>query len=167
VTVSRRAIVVALLGVVLLVAAFAGGWLSARTGMGTAVPITSLEARERAFVDDMRGAVLDGMFTVDGQRDPPTQDRYEIASVEKVGDNLWRFNVRMVHGTTDVTLPIVVPMQWVGDTPVVTLTDYSIPTLGTFTARVFFYDSRYAGTWQHGQEIGGHLYGKIARVQAP
>ena len=49
------------------------------------------------------------------------------------------------------------------DTPVVMLTDYSIPTLGTFSARVFFYNDRYAGTWQHGKEIGGHLYGKITR----
>ena len=160
---SRRAIVVSLAGIVLMVFAFAGGWLSARTGMGTTVPVRSLEARERAFVDSMRGAVLDGVFTVDGQRGEPRPDRYEIASVEKVGDDLWRFNVRMVHGTTDVTLPVVVPMQWVGETPIVTLTDYSIPTLGTFTARVFFYSGRYAGTWQHGNEIGGVLYGRITR----
>ena len=160
---SRRAIVVSLAGIVLMVFAFAGGWLSARTGMGTTVPVRSLEARERAFVDSMRGAVLDGVFTVDGQRGEPRPDRYEIASVEKVGDDLWRFNVRMVHGTTDVTLPVVVPMQWVGETPIVTLTDYSIPTLGTFTARVFFYGDRYAGTWQHGNEIGGVLYGRITR----
>lgn len=158
---SRHPIVVVLLGVVLMVLAFAGGWLAARTGMGTTVPVSSLEARERAFVDRMRGVVLDGVFTVDGQSDPPRPDRYEISSVEKVGDELWRFDVRMVHGATDVTVPVVVPMQWVGDTPIVTLTDYSIPTLGTFTARVFFYDDRYAGTWQHGQEIGGVLYGTI------
>lgn len=160
---SRRALVLVLLGVVVMVLAFAGGWVSARTGMGTAVPVASLEDRERAFVDSMRGAVLDGVFTVDGQGDPPRPDRYEISSVEKVGDGLWRFNVRMVHGTTDVTVPVVVPMQWVGDTPIVTLTDYSIPTLGTFTARVFFYSGRYAGTWQHGTEIGGVLHGKITR----
>ena len=160
---SRRAVLVGLVGVVLMLVAFVGGWLSARTGMGTAVPVSSLEARERAFADSMRGAVLDGVFTVDGQRGEPRPDRYEISSVEKVGDDLWRFNVRMVHGTTDVTLPVVVPMQWVGETPIVTLTDYSIPTLGTFTARVFFYSGRYAGTWQHGDEIGGVLYGKITR----
>jgi hypothetical protein len=54
-------------------------------------------------------------------------------------------------------------MKWIDDTPVVALTNYTIPTLGSFTARVFFYDDRYAGTWQHGKEIGGHLYGKITR----
>ena len=160
---GRRTLVVGLLGVVLALLAFAAGWVAGRTGMGTAVPLSSLEARERAFVDEMRGVVLDGVFTVDGRDGTPTPDRYEIASVEKVGDDLWRFNARMVHDTTDVTLPIVVPMKWVDDTPVVTLTDYSIPTLGTFSARVFFYRDRYAGTWQHGNEIGGHLYGRIER----
>ena len=160
---GRRTLVLGLLGVVLALLAFAAGWVAGRTGMGTAVPLSSLEARERAFVDEMRGVVLDGVFTVDGRDGTPTPDRYEIASVEKVGDDLWRFNARMVHDTTDVTLPIVVPMKWVDDTPVVTLTDYSIPTLGTFSARVFFYSDRYAGTWQHGNEIGGHLYGRIER----
>jgi hypothetical protein len=161
--VSRRAFVSGLVGVALMILAFAGGWLTARTGIGMAVPVSSLDARERAFAERMRGAVLDGVFTVDGPNGTPRPDRYEIASVEKIGDDLWRFNTRMVHETTDVTLPIVVPMQWIGDTPVVMLTDYSIPTLGTFSARVFFYDDRYAGTWQHGKEIGGHLYGTITR----
>ena len=38
----------------------------------------------------------------------------------------------------DVTLPIVVTMVWAGDTPMITLTDFAIPSMGTFTARVFF-----------------------------
>lgn len=148
---------------VLLLLTFAGGWLVGRTGIGSAVPVAALDARERAFTERMQNVVLDGVFTVDGRSATPSPDRYEIASVEKVGDNLWRFNARMVHEGTDVTLPIVVPMHWLEDTPVVTLTDYSIPTLGTFTARVFFYDDRYAGTWQHGKQIGGHLYGTIEK----
>ena len=69
--------------------------------------------------------------------------------------------MRMRHGTTDVTLPVTVPMRWIDDTPMVMLTDLSIPALGTFTARVFFYDGRYAGTWQHGSTVGGHMYGRI------
>lgn len=158
-----RRLVLGLAVLVLLAAALVGGWFAGRTGLGSVVPVESLDARERAFVDRMRGVTLDGVFTVDGQDREPKPDRYEIATVEKVGDGLWRFNVRMVHDATDVTLPVVVPMQWLGDTPMVTLTDYSIPTLGTFTARVFFYETRYAGTWQHGRQIGGHLYGRITR----
>ena len=37
-----------------------------------------------------------GTFTVAGREDrTPELDRYEIASVEKVGDDLWRFNAKM------------------------------------------------------------------------
>ena len=64
---GRRTFVVGLVGVVLALLAFAAGWLAARTGMGTAVAVSSLETREREFVDEMRGVVLDGVFTVDGR----------------------------------------------------------------------------------------------------
>lgn len=143
--------------------AFAAGWLGGRAGLGMAVDPASLDERERAFAERMRNVVLEGAFTMDGRGGAPRPDRYEIASVEKVGDDLWRFNARMVHEGTDVSLPIVVPMRWMADTPVVMLTDYSIPSLGTFTARVFFYRDRYAGTWQHSDGVGGHLFGTITR----
>ena len=65
-------------------------------------------------------------------------------------------------GSVDMTLPVVVPIRWAGDTPIVTITDMVIPGLdGTFTARVMFYVERYAGSWQHG-EYGGLMYGTIA-----
>jgi hypothetical protein len=161
---SNRARLVGVLGVlVTALVAFAGGWLSGRAGLGMAVDPASLDERERAFTERMRNSVLEGAFTMDGRDGPPRADRYEIASVEKVGEDLWRFNARMVHEGTDVTLPFVVPMRWIGDTPVVMLTDYGIPSLGTFTARVFFYGDRYAGTWQHGDGVGGHLFGTITR----
>ena len=57
----------------------------------------------------------------------------------------------------------MVTMRWVGDTPMITMTDLSIPTLGTFTARVFFYGDRYAGTWQH-DRVGGHMFGSIEKT---
>jgi hypothetical protein len=160
---GRRTIVITVAVLTLVAAAFAGGWVAGRTGIGAAVPVAALDARERAFADGMQHVVLDGVFTVDGAPGAPRPDRYEITSVEKVGGELWRFSARLVHDSTDVTLPIVVPMKWVDDTPVVMLTDYRIPTLGTFSARVFFYRDRYAGTWWHGNEIGGHLYGRITR----
>jgi hypothetical protein len=149
------------LAVVIFVLGFGAGWLTGRAGFGTTVSLDSMAQHERAFAIRMQNVVLDGSFTTDGREAPPRPDRYEIAGVDKVGDNLWRFNARMVHEGMDVTLPIVVPMQWLGDTPVVTLTDYSIPSLGTFTARVFFYQDRYAGTWQHCDTVGGHLFGRI------
>ena len=69
----------------------------------------------------------------------------------------------MAYGNVDVTLPVVVPIVWAGDTPTVSITDYTIPTLGTVTARVFFYGERYAGSWQHG-EFSGLMYGRIEKM---
>ena len=92
------------------------------------------------------------------QRRNPEPDRYDIASVQKVGDNLWQFNTKMeccgVEGKG--VIPIVVPMRFFGDTPMIEMTDTSLPGIGTFTVRVFFYGDRYSGTWQHGK-VGGHM----------
>jgi len=150
--------------VVLMLVMFASGWVVGRTGIGAAIDRGSLSERERLFAERMSGASLVGLYDVNGRRSKDASaDRYDLSTVEKVGGNLWRFGVRMQHDTFDVTMPVTVPMEWVGDTPVVMLSDYTIPGLGTFTARVFFYDDRYAGTWQHGQEVGGHLFGRIEK----
>lgn len=155
----------ALLFAAIVAAAFAAGWLTGRTGIGSRVDEASLADRERAFIERMRGAALVGYFTVSGRDEQPSRpDRYDIASVAKVGDDLWQFNARMRHDEVDVTLPVTVPMRFVGDTPVITMTDYSIPSLGTFTVRLFFYGDRYAGTWQHGDAIGGYMYGRIEKA---
>jgi hypothetical protein len=149
---------------VMLVMMFAAGWVVARMGIGPRVPAASLSDLERQFIERMQGVTLVGRFTVDGRDDQPGRpDRYDISSVEKVGDDRWRFNARMRYGSVDVTLPVVVTMQWVGDTPMITMTDFGIPPLGTFTARVFFYRDRYAGTWQH-EQVGGHMFGTIEKT---
>ena len=147
--------------VVALAVMFALGWGVAKTGVGQAVPLESLTDLERAFTERMQNVVLVGHFTIEG-RDTGggSPERYEIARVVKVGDDRWRFDVHMVYGSVDATLPVVVPIVWAGDTPMVSITDFTIPTLGTFTARVFFYDDRYGGSWQHGQ-FGGLMYGQI------
>jgi len=88
-------------------------------------------------------------------------ERYEITEVSKLEGDRWRFNARVKYGNVDVTLPVVVPMVWAGDTPMISITDFAIPGLGDeFGARVVFYDNRYAGTWDHG-EYGGMMYGTI------
>lgn len=123
------------------------------------------EARDAAFSSSMANCVLVGSFTIDGKEDdqPLKAERYEIESVAKASDNLWIFTTRVKYGKVDTKVPISVPMEWAGDTPMVTLTDASLPGLGEgFSARVLFYQDRYAGTWQHGA-IGGHMFGKIER----
>jgi hypothetical protein len=126
---------------------------------------SNAEAREEAFSKSMENCVLVGSFTVDGKDDgePLKAERYEIESVARASDNLWIFTARVKYGQLDTKLPITVPMEWAGDTPMVTLTNASLPGLGDgFSARVLFYEDRYAGTWQHGP-VGGHMFGKIER----
>jgi len=152
--------------VVLVPAIFAGGWLAGRLGVGAVVDPASLGDLEREFTERMRDVTLVGSFTVSGSEDrAPRADRYDIASVEKVGDDLWRFNVRCCG--VDAAIPAVVPMRWTGDTPMIMMTDTGLPGLGTFTVRLFFYGDRYAGTWQHG-DVGGHMSGRIeSRLAEP
>ena len=150
--------------ILLLIATFGVGWLAGRIGVGSVVDPASLPDVERRFVDQMRDASLVGQFTVDGPDNrAPRPDRYEIASVEKVGEDRWRFNARLGDRLGGATIPIVVPMRWVGDNPMIAITDFTIPSLGTFTARVFFHGDRYVGTWQHG-EAGGHMFGRIEKA---
>jgi len=163
---ARRIFGIALVVVVLLVT-FAGGWLVGRLGIGSAVNQASLTDLERQFTERMRDVSLVGSFTVAGREDRVSRaDRYDIASVEKVGDNLWRFNAGMSCCGVDGTIPIVVPMRWNGDTPMIMMTDTSLPRLGTFTVRLFFYGDRYAGTWQHGA-AGGHMSGRVEKRKDP
>ena len=150
----------------LLLATFAGGWLAGRLGIGSVVDPASLTELERQFAESMRDVTMVGSFTIAGTEDrQPRADRYDISSAQKIGDNLWRFNARMRHDTFDVTVPVAVPLRWIGDTPVIMMTDTTIPGLGTFTVRLFFYGDRYSGSWQHGP-VGGHMYGRIEKQGA-
>ena len=158
----RRTVGGAIVAVVLL-ADFGGGWLVGRLGIGAVVDRASLTDLERQFADRMRDVSLVGSFTVDGREGrTPREDRYEISSVEKVGADSWRFNARMHCCGVDGTIPVVVPLRWIGDTPMIMMTDSSLPGLGTFTVRLFFYGDHYAGTWQHGT-VGGHMSGRIEK----
>jgi hypothetical protein len=145
----------------LILITFGAGWTTARLGIGSAVDPSSLTDLERQFTEQMQGAALVGGFTIDGREDrPPSADRYDVSSVQKVGDDRWQFNAKI--GETGVSLPIVVPMRWIGDTPVIEMTDYTIPTVGTFSVRLMFYQDRYFGSWQHGK-VGGHMFGAIKK----
>ncbi len=140
-----------------------GGWLIGRLGIGSVVDPASLNDSERQFMERMRDVSLVGSFTVAGREDrTPRPDRYDISSVEKVGDDLWRFNAKMDCCGVSGAIPVVVPMRWSGDTPMIMMTDTALPGLGTFTVRLFFSNDRYAGTWQHG-ERGGHMSGRIEK----
>jgi len=118
---------------------------------------------EKKFAELMTGAALVGSFNVDGKENAPKAERYIISKAEKLGDDRWKLSYQ--YNDKGVEIPIIVDIKWAGDTPVITMTDFTIPTLGTFTSRVLFYDNRYAGTWQHGK-AGGLLWGRIERANA-
>ena len=123
------------------------------------------EKLEKEFAEKLTGATLVGHFTMDGREGVPREERYSILSVKKLAGDMWVFTARVQYGKKDVTVPIPLPIKWAGDTPVITLTDATIPGLGTYTARVMFYKDQYAGTWSGGDH-GGHLWGRIERAGA-
>jgi hypothetical protein len=149
--------------VVLMLVMFASGWVVATTGFASRVDPATLTDLERQFTERMRDSTMSGFFTIAGREDRPARpDRYDISSVEKVGDDRWRFNARIRYGDNDVTLPVTVTMRWLDDTPMIMLTDFTIPSMGTFSVRLLFYGDRYAGTWQH-EKVGGHMFGRITK----
>lgn len=162
---TRTKRILGLLALLLLLSVtFASGWVVGALGIGSAMDPATLPERERQFAERMKNIAMVGAFTIAGREDrAPRADRYDIGSVEKVGEDRWRFNARMRHDNFDVTLPVTVTMRWLDDTPMIMLTDATIPGLGAFSVRVIFYGDRYAGTWQHG-EYGGHIFGRIERT---
>lgn len=122
------------------------------------------EQLHKKFQEMLSGAVLTGQFTVLGKEGPPREEEYRIERVEKIPNkgDYWMFFARVKYGDKDVSVPMPLEVKWAGDTPIITLTDTTIPGLGTFSSRVVFYNNKYAGTWTHGK-VGGHLFGTVAK----
>ena len=123
--------------------------------------------RYERFAKYMTGAKFVGRFTVLGKDDKELpQEEYTIAKCEKLPKgNLFRFTARIQYGDTDTEVPMDLPVEWAGDTPVISLTNLWIPGLGTFSSRVVVYQGSYAGTWTHGDK-GGHLFGTIEKEES-
>lgn len=115
---------------------------------------------EIEFQKSMSGVVLDGFFKTNNADSEPKKERYSITKVTKLAGEYWIFQARIQYGKRDVTLPVPVNVKWAGDTPVLTLTETTIPGLGTFSARLLFYDGQYVGVWRHGEHTGQH-FGRI------
>jgi hypothetical protein len=121
------------------------------------------EAQEKEFATKLSGATLAGFFSLDGKESAPNKpDRYKIISAKKLNGDDWVITSKMKIGENEVDIPIVIKVYWAGDAPVMSLTDLTIPGMGTFTARVMFHGDRYAGTWQHGEK-GGHMWGTVEK----
>lgn len=121
----------------------------------------------KLFEKKLSGVKLAGRFTILGRDDGPLpKEEYTITSVKKMPEgDYWLFTSRIQYGDKDVTLPLPLEVKWAGDTPVITLTDFTIPGMGTFSSRVVIYKNKYSGTWTHGK-VGGHLFGVIEKLEA-
>ena len=140
--------------------------LGALAGCGAGSPEAAERARlEAEFAESMRDVVMEGQFTVTGRGDDARTrpERYEIEKAVHVAGDLWTVHARIQYGDRDFTAPVPVRILWAGDTPVLSLTDVSLPgSKGSFTARIVFYRDHYAGMWWHG-ETGGNQFGRIVR----
>ncbi len=114
-----------------------------------------LEAR---FAAMLSGAQLVGWSTADDRPADaaPQPDSYQLGEVRKLENGKWR--IEWKRGA--LTLPVVVPVEWAGDTPIIAVRELTIPLMGTFDARVMFHDDQYVGIWSgagHGGQMGGRV----------
>ncbi|MDA7662727.1 hypothetical protein N8550_01870 [Pirellulaceae bacterium] len=117
------------------------------------------------FTEDMKNVKLIGTFTVDGRGGKFMEEEYVITSVKKTDEsNYWVINAKIKYGKIDVTVPLVLPVEWAGETPMISISDLKIPLVGSgsFGAKVIFSEGKYAGTWNH-DKVGGHMFGRIEK----
>ncbi|HTN74473.1 MAG TPA: hypothetical protein VL096_04475 [Pirellulaceae bacterium] len=114
----------------------------------------------KQFEESLTGAKMTGSFTIIGKDNKDLKgDAYTIISVTKLPEgDYWLFKAKF----KETTIPLPIEVKWAGDTPVITLTDFTIPGMGTFSSRVMIYRNAYAGWWQHG-EVVGHMFGTIEK----
>jgi len=126
-------------------------------------PGTDLQADlDQKFQQMMSGVTLIGHSATLKDESTSGEEKYVVEKVSKLAGETWLFHVRIQYGSHDVSVPLPLTIKWAGDTPVITMTNLTIPGLGTFTARVLLYQDQYAGTWS-GKDHGGQVFGKIVR----
>lgn len=123
-------------------------------------PATPQAELDRKFERMMNGATLVGRSTSLSSDKVSGEEQYIIDKVSKLGGDSWLFEARFRTGGREWPIPIPVQIKWAGDTPVITLTDFAIPGMDSYTARVVLHNGQYAGTW-NGKGYGGQIFGKI------
>jgi len=124
-------------------------------------PATADQATlEKQFGQKLSHRRLVGYFSIVGQDVPPKHDEYIMGAVTKGDGDKWVFNSSLRFGKRVINVPLEIPVKWAGDTPVISLTDFSIPGMGTYTARVMFYGDSYVGTWSSAKH-GGYMWGSV------
>src|SRR5882757_8207134 len=119
-----------------------------------------MNAAEKDFQTAMTNVTLTGFFTVADSNETHV-DKYTIEKVVKIKPDTWNFNARIQYGGRDFKATVAVPVQWAGDTPVLTLNQYLIQG-HVYSARILIHKGRYAGTWG-ASDHGGLMFGKIVK----
>jgi hypothetical protein len=119
---------------------------------------------ERKFAETLTNSVLEGSWQlIEGDKlGEARADKYTIIKAQKLGGDFWVITARIEYADKDVTVPLPLRIVWSGDTPVITVTDFPVPGIGTYSARVMIYRNLYAGTW-FGVGYGGVMSGMISR----
>lgn len=133
-------------------------------------PATPLEdgkdpdALAAKFKETLENATFTGHWSVvkDGKPSPTKPESYKIEKATRIQGDQWAVTARIQYGDKDIRVPIPVQVYWANDTPVISITDLTIPGLGTYTARVLVYQDTYAGFWS-GHGVTGLLNGAITR----
>ena len=152
-------------GIVALVVCTAGG--EDGLPLPAPTPVPDRATLEADFERTMSGATLAGSFTVTGRDDgkPLKEEKYTNSKVSKLKGDFWLFQSRIQYCTHDATLALPLEVKWAGDTPVITLTDYTVPGFGKFTCRIAVYKNQYVGTWSGGDH-GGQMFGRVLHEPA-
>ncbi len=116
---------------------------------------------EKDFQNAMTNVVLEGQSTRDG-KPGVADDKYVIEKVVKQSGDTWTFYARISMKGQNVTVPFPIQVKFAGDTPVITMTDQTLPGMGTYTARVLIYRGHYAGAWS-GKSGGGKVFGRVEK----
>ena len=120
------------------------------------------EELEAAFAERLTNVKLVGFTTLDGE-EGVKEDSYTIQSATKLEDGRWRFVAQIEFGGRAVPMAMALPVEWAGDTPVITVDDMKFPMMGSYTARVLFHGDQYVGVWT-GKGYGGQMYGKVVPI---
>lgn len=132
-----------------------------------AAPNTRQAELEAALAKMLSGATLEGSFTNTGGGQAPDRlqsDKYTLGEVKKLDGKTWMIQAKIQYRNNDaVMVPLPLPIEWAGDTPVIVVDNFTIPGIGTFSARVMFFDDHYAGYWKHGDR-GGNMFGIVRRA---
>jgi outer membrane protein assembly factor BamB len=115
--------------------------------------------REAAFEKLLTNVRLEGFTTLSTQEGLKA-DSYTLKKVSKQPDGQWKFEAVIHYGTRPIPMAISLPVEWAGDTPVITVVGLSVPFMGKYDARVLFHGDQYVGVWT-GDGYGGHIFGKV------